>query len=93
MFPEPVELPENKVFIPGAITEPGDQQALATALFNVSRQGRAREVEIVEQDPPEAMGARVALFDMMKEMRYRPIVREGKVVPTEAVVRVYRYEY
>ena len=59
----------------------------------VARTGRAREVEIVLQNPPQHMGARVALFNMMKEMRFRPIVRDGKAVIAEAVIRDYRYEY
>lgn len=93
LFSEPVELPVTSVFHPGSITSAREQQALATILFDVSRQGRAREVEIVEQDPPGEMGARVALFDMVKEMRFRPIVRQGKVVQSNSVIRVYRYDY
>jgi hypothetical protein len=92
-FSEPVELPETQVFHPGKITPPGEQNALATVLFDVSRHGRARELDIVEQDPAEDMGARIVLFDMLRDMRFRPILREGKVVEAEAVVRVYRYEY
>ena len=93
LFQEPVELPVTEVFRPGPITPQAERSALGTVLFDVSRQGRARNVEIVEQDPAEEMGARVALFDMLREMRFRPIVREGEAVLTESVVRVYRYEY
>jgi tetratricopeptide (TPR) repeat protein len=93
LFTQPVELPEVPVFHPGTITPVNDERAHATILFNVSRAGRARDVRVVQQNPPDNMGARVALFDMMKEMRFRPIVREGKVVLTENVIRDYRYEY
>ena len=78
LFTQPVELPEVPVFHPGSITPVNDERAHATIMFNVSRGGRARDVQIVQQTPPGNMGARVALFDMMKEMRFRPIVREGR---------------
>jgi len=93
LFTHPVELPEVPVFHPGTITPVNDERAHATILFNVSRAGRARDVKIVQQTPPGHMGARVALFDMVKEMRFRPIVREGKVVLAENVIRDYRYEF
>ncbi len=93
LFMEPVELPENSVFQPGAISAQPEQNALATILFDVSRAGQAREVEIVEQDPAGDMGARITLLHMMKEMRFRPIVRDGKATTAQSVVRVYRYEY
>ncbi len=93
LFREPVELPENAVFQPGAISATHEQNALATILFDVSRGGQARDVEIVEQDPAGDMGARITLFSMMKGMRFRPIVRDGKAITAQSVVRVYRYQY
>jgi hypothetical protein len=93
LFSEPVELPESPVFHPGSITAQAEQQALATVLFNVTRSGQVKKIEIVEQDPPADMGARITLFNMMRDMRFRPIVRDGEVVAAEAVVRVYRYDY
>ena len=93
LFAEPVELPETPVFHPGSITAQAEQQALATVLFNVTRAGQVKKIEIVEQDPAEDMGARITLFNMMRDMRFRPIVRKGAVVDAKAVVRVYRYDY
>ena len=93
LFAEPVELPATAVFHPGTITTLDDERAHVSILFNVSRNGRARDVEILEQNPPEDMGVRVSMHDMLREMRYRPIVREGKVVAANAVNREYRFEY
>ncbi|MEP6160563.1 MAG: hypothetical protein ABJ171_09360 [Halieaceae bacterium] len=93
LFQGPVELPAVPVFHPGGFSPVDDERAHATVLFDVSRAGRVRQLEVVQQTPPEHMGARVVLFDMMKEMRFRPIVREGKVVVAESVIRDYRYEY
>jgi hypothetical protein len=93
LFSQPVELPESPVFHPGSITAQAEQRALATVLFNVTRSGQVRKIEIVEQDPPGDMGARVTLFNMMRDMRFRPILREGEVVGADSVVRVYRYDY
>jgi hypothetical protein len=93
LFATPVELPEEPVFHPGEITSLDERRAHATVLIDVSRTGAAEEIEIVQQEPPDDMGARVVLFNMLRDMRFRPIVREGKAIAASAVVRDYRYEY
>jgi hypothetical protein len=93
LFAEPVELPDTEVFRPGTITARPEQQALATVMFNVSRVGKPVDIRVVEQDPADHMGARVNLFDMIRDMRFRPVVREGKATDVNSVVRVYRFDY
>jgi hypothetical protein len=61
--------------------------------LGITRDGRAREIEILEQQPPEDVGARVVLYRLLKEIRFRPVVREGSAVPFASLERVYRYQY
>ena len=93
LFADFVELPEEPVFHPGPISPPAERQARALVMFDVSRVGRARDIEIVELDPPESKGARIALFDLLREIRFRPQVRDGEVVAVKSVTREYRFEY
>ncbi|MCZ6829469.1 MAG: hypothetical protein O7F73_07770, partial [Gammaproteobacteria bacterium] len=93
LFAEFVELPEEPIFHPGAISPPAARQARALVMFDISRVGRAREVEIVELEPADTPGARIALFRMLREIRFRPRVSNGEVVAVESVVREYLFEY
>jgi tetratricopeptide (TPR) repeat protein len=93
LFAELVELPEERIFHPGAITPQADRQARAVVMFDVSRVGRVRKMEIVEMEAPNALDARIALFNMLREIRFRPHVSAGEVVAVKSVVREYRFEY
>ena len=93
LFAGNVELPEEPIFHPGAITLRSDRQARAVVLFNISLHGRVRDVQIVQMYPDETMGARIALLKMLKEFRFRPHVEDGKLAAVEAVVREYNFEY
>lgn len=93
LFAKLVELPEERIFHPGAITAQADRQARAVVMFDVSRLGRVMEMEIVEMEAPKAQDARIALFNLLREIRFRPHVSDGEVVAVKSVVREYRFEY
>jgi len=93
LFEEFVELPEERIFHPGAITPPAERQARAVVMFDISRVGRIRDIEIVEMEAPNSDDARIALYELLREIRFRPRVSEGEIVAVESVVREYRFEY
>ncbi len=93
LFPHPVELPDTGVFLSDGTKPSEDVQARARVSLGITRDGRAREIEILEQQPPQDMGARVVLYRLLKEIRFRPVVREGSAVPFASLERVYRYQY
>jgi hypothetical protein len=39
------------------------------------------------------MGARVVLYRLLREVRFRPVVRDGAAVPFAGIEREYRYQY
>ncbi|MBN7799018.1 tetratricopeptide repeat protein [Parahaliea mediterranea] len=93
LFSRPVELPDTRVFHPDGIAPSEDARARAVVSLRVSRDGRAREIEVVEQEPPEDMGARVVLYRLLRDVRFRPVVRNGQTQSVAGVVREYRYQY
>lgn len=93
LFARPVELPDTRVFRSNGLTALEDTQARAVVSLDVSKDGRAREIEVIEQAPPEDMGARVVLYRMLRQVRFRPIVRDGEAVAVSDVVREYHYQY
>ena len=93
LFPHPVELPDTQVFHSDGLTPTEDILAKARVSMAISREGRVRDIEILNQEPPEDMGARVVIFRLLRETRFRPIVRDGAAVPYASLVREYRYQY
>lgn len=93
LFSKPVELPDTRVFHPDGIAPSEDARARAVVSLRVSRDGSAREIEVMEQEPPDDMGARVVLYRLLREVRFRPVVRNGETQSVANVVREYRYQY
>lgn len=93
LFSRPVELPDTRIFHPDGVAPSEDARARAVVSLRVSRAGRARDIEVVEQEPPEDMGARVVLHRLLREVRFRPVVRNGKTQSVADVMREYRYQY
>jgi hypothetical protein len=88
-----VELPEDPVFRPILNTPSDRSKARALVSLSISELGQARDIEILELDAEDAMGARITLFKMLKEVRFRPLVVDGQVVATNSVVREYRFDH
>jgi hypothetical protein len=93
LFREPVELPVERIFQPGPITPDTAGRARAVVRFDVSRVGQAREINIIELEPAGSMGARVTLFHVLRALRFRPLIRDGKAVSAQSIVREYKFDY
>lgn len=93
LFREPVELPEDPVFRPALHTPSDRSDARAVVSLSVSQLGQARDIEILELDAEDSRGARVSLFKMLREVRFRPLVVDGQVVAASSLVREYRFDH
>ncbi|MHA7817387.1 MAG: hypothetical protein ACX93N_12995 [Pseudohaliea sp.] len=93
LFPGPRELPDADAFSTGRAPDPYQQPARALVRFEVSRLGEVRGIEFLELEPDDAPGARSALYQLLKNYRFRPLLRDGEVVAASNVVRRYRYHY
>ena len=93
LFPGPRELPDAEAFSTGRAPDRYQQPARALVRFEVSRLGEVRGIEFLELDPGDAPGARSALYQLLKNYRFRPLLRDGEVVAASDVVRRYRYHY
>ncbi|PLW70806.1 hypothetical protein C0039_01350 [Pseudohalioglobus lutimaris] len=92
-FTRPVELPDTRVFLSDGSVPTENVKARAKVMLTVSRYGEAREIEILEQEPPEDVGARVVLFRLLRDVRFRPVMKDGKTVSWSGLERDYRYQY
>ncbi|MEM0955704.1 MAG: hypothetical protein AAGI24_16300 [Pseudomonadota bacterium] len=89
-FGAPVELPENGVFWAGPGTLPEyEAQALLQIQFDVTPQGRVRELALIDT-PEQESGRASVLLRQMRSMRFRPRLADGEAVITPDVVRSYR---
>ena len=93
LFAKPVELPDTRVFLSNGSVPTEDVKARAKVVLTVSKYGEARNIEIVEQEPAEDVGARVVLFRLLRDVRFRPAMKDGKSVAWAGVQRDYRYQY
>jgi hypothetical protein len=93
LFPGPRELPDADSFSTGRAPDPYQQPARARVRFSVSRLGEVRDIEFLDLEPGDAPGARSALYQLLKNYRFRPLLRDGEVVAASDVVRQYRYHY
>ena len=89
-FSMPAELPSNGAFWAGPGTFPDySNQAVLRVRFDVTRQGRVRNLELIDV-PEEESGRAMSLSRLMRSMRFRPRLIEGEAVETPAVLRSYR---
>lgn len=93
LFAKPVELPDTRVFLSDGSVPTENVQARAKVMLTVNKYGQARDIEILEQEPPEDMGARVVLFRLLRDVRFRPVMKDGKAVAWAGLQRDYRYQY
>lgn len=96
LFGEPVELPADRVFQPTLPVAEGGLNARARVRFDVSRLGQIRNIEFleVETEPAEKREtARLALYRLLHDFRFRPILRDGEAVAARGIEREYRFEY
>lgn len=67
----------------------GKQQGYVDAEFNITPSGRARNIKIVDSNPPDVMDSLV--HKSIKATRYRPRIVDGKPVLTKGVT--YRHVF
>ncbi|MHA7817450.1 MAG: hypothetical protein ACX93N_13310 [Pseudohaliea sp.] len=94
LFPAPRELPVASPFFTAA--PPPDEHlepAEGQARFKVNRLGQARDVELAVLEARDAEAARTALYRMLKEFRFRPVLRGGDAVESGELTRRYSYRY
>ncbi|MEP4145902.1 MAG: hypothetical protein ABJL54_01705 [Halioglobus sp.] len=92
-FQHPVELPDTSVFLSDGSKPHEDLEARAKVSFSVTKTGEVRDIDVREQAPEGDIGARVVLFRLLRELRFRPVLREGKAVPYAGLEREYNYQY
>jgi protein TonB len=61
-----------------------------TFRFTVAVDGRVKDVEILESDPPRIWDA--ATIRAVSNWKYQPAIRDGKPVEQSGLVATYRYE-
>ncbi|TXS95429.1 tetratricopeptide repeat protein [Parahaliea maris] len=96
LFEEPVELPADKVFQPTLPAVEGGFNARARVRFDVSRLGQVRNIEFLEvetEQEEKRETARLALYRLLHDFRFRPILRDGEAVAARGIEREYRFEY
>ena len=93
LFQQPVELPDTQVFLSDGSKPHEDVEARARVSFAVTKVGEVRDIDILEQEPEGDIGARVVLFRLLREVRFRPVLRVGKAVPYARLEREYNYQY
>ena len=96
LFRQPVELPEDEIFQPGGLSLEPKMNARAVVRFDVSRLGQVLDIEYLEveaESEDKTEHARLALHRMLRDFRFRPIVRNGEVVAADNLVREYHFEY
>lgn len=90
---EPRELPAHGVFSPGPlpIAVPNSEQV--SVRFHVSRHGEARDITVLEPAAAEAIGTRVNALNYLRNLRFRPILADGRVSRSAPVERRYVVRY
>ncbi|EAQ96415.2 hypothetical protein KT71_05307 [Congregibacter litoralis KT71] len=93
-FGEPLELPEETVFNPGAVPVGTTTLAEVVIDFSVSRHGEAVNIDIATDATGEdAKSAKNRAYKYLRSIRFRPRLEDGKVVMAENMQRTYKIRY
>ena len=83
LFGKPQDLPALRLPLPEVDKKLREQKTTAVlASFDVSSNGRARNVKIIESDPPDATSARRRARKTIRARVYRPRFEEGEPAET-----------
>lgn len=91
VFGQPVALPVFEPFS-GRLAKANVQKGYLTAEFDVSAEGRARGIKLLEATPDHPR-ARRKVRESIKMTRFRPRFEQGEPVATTALVRQYEFNY
>lgn len=89
----PLELPKNTVFNPGLIPLGIPNAAAISVRFDVNRHGEAKDIEVLTKTTEETEAAVTRAYHYLRNVRFRPGMKEGKVVRTEGVERTYNIRF
>lgn len=89
LFAAPTELPANLAFQPDIQFGERTPRGRARVRYTVTRNGRLKDLEILEITPEEDRGARIVASRLLRDMVFRPRLEDGEAVDTEGVEREY----
>ena len=92
-FQEPLELPRETVFSPGAVPIGTLHDAEVAMRFDVSRQGEAKDITILSESTEETQPGITRAYHYLRNVRFRPKVSDGSVVRAEDLERRYYIRY
>lgn len=93
-FATPLELPRGGVFKSGAVAIGTLSAADVQIDFRVTRHGEARDIEILtEVTDAQAQSTVTRAYRYLRNMRFRPSLKEGRVVDADNVQRTYQIRY
>ncbi|MDJ0877904.1 MAG: tetratricopeptide repeat protein, partial [Halieaceae bacterium] len=92
-FSNPLELPSETVFQPGRMPLRLYHGAEVQARFAVTRHGEAHDIEILSPDRSDNQPAVTRGYKYLRDMRFRPRLKDGVVVTAAAIERTYNIRY
>ena len=87
-FGEPVELPDNGAFWQPPLKEKNEVPVIATATFDVTSRGRAKNISVTTQRK-EDKGRAIKFRRELGETRFRPRFHNAEAVPSLTLQRDY----
>lgn len=90
---EPLELPKDTVFNPGAVPILVANDAEVAVRFDVSRHGEAKDITILSQNTKDSQPGITRAYHYLRNVRFRPRLSEGSVVRAEDIERSYQVRY
>ncbi|MEE4277129.1 MAG: hypothetical protein V2I82_01530 [Halieaceae bacterium] len=90
---EPLELPRETVFSPGVVPLGTHFDAEVAIRFDVSRHGEAKDITILSEETRDTQPGITRAYHYLRNVRFRPMLREGTVVRAEDVERNYQIRY
>lgn len=93
-FSQPLELPEETVFNPGAVPVGTSNLAEVVIDFSVSRHGVAVDIDITtDAEGEDAKSTINRAYKYLRSVRFRPKLDNGQVVMAEGIHRTYKIRY
>lgn len=90
----PLELPRSRVFNPGAVPQDTKNNAQVQMGFRVTRHGEARDIQILTETTDEQVQLTLTrAYHYLRNVRFRPSLKNGKVVAANDLQRTYQVRY
>ena len=92
-FSDPLELPIETIFNQGAIPLGTHNEAEVVMNFDVNRHGEAKDIKILTEKTLANQASITRAYHFLRNVRFRPTVREGEVVRAKDVERNYKVRF